>query len=57
MAIKKCVGLSTWGVTDKYSWVPDVFTGEGDALLWDSKYEKKPAYYGTSKALDKKKWF
>lgn len=55
LAIKKCVGFSTWGVTDKYSWVPDVFAGEGDALLWDDEFEKKPAYFGVSKSLDKKK--
>ncbi len=32
------------GVSDKYSWVPGTFSGEGDALLWDSNFQKKAAY-------------
>lgn len=39
------------GVSDKYSWVPETFPGEGAALLWDGDYQKKPAYHGTLKAL------
>lgn len=46
-----CVGITTWGVSDKYSWVPGVFAGQGAALLWDENFEKKPAYDGTSAAL------
>jgi GH35 family endo-1,4-beta-xylanase len=34
----------TWGITDKYSWVPSVFPGQGDALLFDVNYNAKPAY-------------
>ncbi|THY54026.1 endo-1,4-beta-xylanase [Aureobasidium pullulans] len=33
--IKKCVGITIWGVSDKYSWIPGVFKTEGAALLWD----------------------
>jgi endo-1,4-beta-xylanase len=36
--------FSHQGVTDKYSWVPNTFSGEGDALLWNSNYQKKAAY-------------
>lgn len=46
LATKRCVGMTVWGVSDKYSWIPGVFEGEGAALLWDEEYEKKPAYYG-----------
>ena len=42
----KCLGVTIWDWTDKTSWVPDVFEGEGAALPWDENYEKKPAYYG-----------
>ncbi|MEK8226179.1 hypothetical protein NKG05_09065 [Oerskovia sp. M15] len=26
------------GITDKYSWIPDVFAGQGAALVWDDSY-------------------
>jgi endo-1,4-beta-xylanase len=42
--VPSCVGMTIWGVTDKYSWVPNTFSGEGDALLWNSNYQKKAAY-------------
>jgi len=41
-----CVGITLWDYTDKYSWVPGTFSGQGDACPWDSNYNKKPAYYG-----------
>lgn len=34
------------GVSDKYSWIPGVFPGEGGALMWNANYKKKPAYAG-----------
>lgn len=43
---KGCVGITIWDYTDKYSWVPGTFSGQGDACPWDSNYNKKPAYYG-----------
>jgi len=42
--VKRCVGITLWGVSDKYSWVPGTFSGEGEALLWDSNFQKKAAY-------------
>lgn len=41
--VEGCNGVTLWGVTDKYSWIPDVFSGQGDALLWNSDYSLKPA--------------
>jgi endo-1,4-beta-xylanase len=40
-----CSALQTWGFTDKYSWI-GWFTHhtKGDALLFDRKYQPKPAY-------------
>lgn len=51
LAVSRCKGITVWGVTDKYSWVPDVFEGEGAALLFDDNYGKKPAYDATLETL------
>ncbi|HSQ27796.1 MAG TPA: endo-1,4-beta-xylanase [Anaerolineales bacterium] len=40
-----CRGFSTWGLTDRYSWIPD-YTGNEDApLLFDVEGQPKPAYF------------
>ncbi|MEV5606442.1 endo-1,4-beta-xylanase [Streptomyces sp. NPDC052299] len=41
---RKCTDFTVWGFTDKYSWVPDTFEGEGAANLFDENYKAKPAY-------------
>ncbi|KAL2272080.1 hypothetical protein VTJ83DRAFT_1451 [Remersonia thermophila] len=51
MNVKRCVGMTIWGVTDRYSWVPQTFRGEGDALLWNSNYQKKEAYNSFLRAI------
>jgi endo-1,4-beta-xylanase len=38
-----CGSFTVWGYTDKYSWVPGVFTGEGAADLFDENFQPKPA--------------
>ncbi|MGE7683277.1 endo-1,4-beta-xylanase [Peribacillus simplex] len=44
LSSSNCSSLVTWGVTDKYSWIPN-FTGEEDSpLLFDEKYRAKPSY-------------
>jgi endo-1,4-beta-xylanase len=48
-----CKLIQTWGVTDKQSWIPQFFKGQGWALLWDDKYQKKPAYEAVRDALTK----
>lgn len=50
--VKRCVGMTIWGVSDKYSWVPQTFSGEGDALLWNNNYQKKPAYTAFLNAIN-----
>ena len=47
-----CAGVTIWGFTDKYSWVPDTFGGEGQALIYDANYNQKPAYTAVHNALD-----
>ena len=53
--VKRCIGMTVWGISDKYSWIPGVFAGEGAALLWDENYNKKPAYAGFLKGISGKK--
>ncbi|KAG8875538.1 hypothetical protein FRB98_007743 [Tulasnella sp. 332] len=51
LASPACVGISTWDTSDDYSWIPSVFTGQGDALLFDSNKQPKPAYFSVASAL------
>ncbi|KAH8600904.1 glycoside hydrolase superfamily [Bisporella sp. PMI_857] len=39
-----CVGVTIWDYTDKYSWIPSVFPGQGEALPWNTDFSTKPAY-------------
>lgn len=48
---KGCVGITIWDWTDKYSWVPSTFSGQGAACPWDANFVKKPAYTGILTAL------
>lgn len=41
----KCVGVTLWDYTDKYSWIPSVFAGQGMACPWDANLVKKAAPY------------
>ncbi|KAJ3557942.1 hypothetical protein NM688_g1203 [Phlebia brevispora] len=45
-AVEGCVGVTVWDFTDKYSWVPNTFSGQGEACPWDANLQKKPAYSG-----------
>lgn len=51
LAVEGCVGITTWGFSDAHSWVPGTFPGNGDALLYDRNYRKKPAYSTISSLL------
>ncbi|GAA2388642.1 hypothetical protein GCM10010420_10090 [Streptomyces glaucosporus] len=44
LAVSACSGITVWGISDRDSWVPGTFPGEGDACPWDSDYRPKPAY-------------
>lgn len=51
--VKKCVGITLWGVSDNYSWVTSVTPGLfADPLLWDDYAERKTAYDAVDGALD-----
>ncbi|KAI0800199.1 endo-beta-1,4-glucanase [Fomes fomentarius] len=52
-AVRRCVGVTLWDFTDKYSWIPSTFEGQGYALPWDENYVKKPAYDGIIEGFSK----
>jgi endo-1,4-beta-xylanase len=41
---RRCISFTVWGFTDKYSWVPATFPGEGYANLYTEDYRAKAAY-------------
>ncbi|MEV4563221.1 endo-1,4-beta-xylanase [Nonomuraea sp. NPDC049419] len=51
LAVTACAGVTIWGFTDKYSWVPDTFGGEGAALIYDENYQQKASYTAVHDAL------
>jgi endo-1,4-beta-xylanase len=44
LLVRHCVSYTVWGFTDKYSWVPGVFDGQGSATPFDENFAPKPAY-------------
>jgi hypothetical protein len=51
LAQSACKALQMWGFTDKYSWVPNTFSGQGGALIFDENYNAKLAYYALQAEL------
>jgi endo-1,4-beta-xylanase len=51
LATPQCDNPTFWGVTDRYSWIPHFFPGEGAALLFDAEYRAKPGYRAVKEAL------
>jgi len=51
VAVSRCVGVTVWEFTDKYSWVPTAFPGEGAACLYDSDMAPKPAFAAVEQAF------
>lgn len=52
IAVRRCVDFTVWEYTDKYSWVPGVFTGQGAADIYDENLAPKPAYAALVNALE-----
>ncbi|NUW46862.1 endo-1,4-beta-xylanase [Nonomuraea rhodomycinica] len=44
VAVARCVSLTVWSLTDRYSWVPAVVPGWGAAHPLDAALARKPAY-------------
>lgn len=51
IAVTACNTIVLWGVSDRESWVPSTFSGQGAALLFDESYAAKPAYAAVQSAL------
>ena len=50
LAVPGCRSPTTWGFTDKYTWL-DEFAPGGHPLPFDETYAPKPAYDGVRDAL------
>jgi GH35 family endo-1,4-beta-xylanase len=48
---KGVTGITFWGFTDKYSWIPAIMKDCGYAHIYDSNYKAKPAYQGVVESL------
>jgi endo-1,4-beta-xylanase len=49
--VEACERITTWGFTDRYTWI-DGFLGPGfDPLPLDTDYARKPAYFGVRDGL------
>ena len=48
---RHCVRFTLWGFSDKYSWVPGFFEGQGSATPLDENFAPKPAWYGLQQVL------
>ncbi|TDK25432.1 endo-1,4-beta-xylanase [Arthrobacter crusticola] len=44
VSVDECNSFTIWGFTDKYSWVPVFFAGEGEATVMWNDFTRKPAY-------------
>ena len=51
LAVSRCNDITIWGVGEPDSWIPSTFPGQGNALLYDSNYQPKPAYTAFLNAL------
>jgi endo-1,4-beta-xylanase len=51
LAVPQCRSFSTWGASDRYSWIPEFFPGHGTALLFDADGRAKPAYWSIKRVL------
>jgi endo-1,4-beta-xylanase len=48
---RRCTSFTVWGYTDRYSWVPGFFEGEGAANILDEDFAPKPAYLALQATL------
>ncbi|MBT9539788.1 endo-1,4-beta-xylanase [Thiobacillus sp.] len=51
LAQPQCRSFSTWGTTDRYSWIPEYFPGKGAALLFGEDGQPKPVYESVRRVL------
>jgi endo-1,4-beta-xylanase len=51
LAVRGCAAITVWEFTDKFSWVPGAFGGQGAADLYDQNENTKPAYTAVQQTL------
>jgi endo-1,4-beta-xylanase len=51
LAVEDCNSFTIWGFTDKYSWVPVFFQGEGSATVMTEDFGRKPAFHALRSTL------
>ncbi|MHA7240199.1 endo-1,4-beta-xylanase [Arthrobacter sp. TMS1-12-1] len=52
VSVEECNSFTIWGFTDKYSWVPVFFSGEGEATVMWNDFTRKPSYYALQRTLE-----
>ncbi|MBI5091128.1 MAG: endo-1,4-beta-xylanase [Candidatus Hydrogenedentes bacterium] len=50
---KGCTAFITWGISDRYSWIPAFRRGWGAALPLDAEFQAKPGYRAIRDALSR----
>lgn len=51
LAVPACSGITTWGVSDRYTWLRTFFGFTDWPLPFDDAWARKPAYFGMRAAL------
>lgn len=51
---KGCSTFIFWGFSDRYSWIPFFYEGEGNATIMTPDLKKKPAYFAVTELLKKR---
>jgi endo-1,4-beta-xylanase len=52
IAVVRCVDFTVWEYTDKYSWIPGFFKGQGAGDIYDANFNPKPAAVALVDALE-----
>jgi endo-1,4-beta-xylanase len=51
LSVDACTTFSTWGFTDRHTWIPQVIGRPDAPLPFDADYQPKPAYWSLAGAL------
>ncbi|MDT0303054.1 endo-1,4-beta-xylanase [Streptomonospora wellingtoniae] len=55
--VEGCDSFTIWGFTDKYSWVPVFFEGQGAATVMTEDFTRKKSFFAVYDTLkDEKRW-
>ena len=51
LAVPRCTGITTWGLSDRYTWLRSFFGIEDWPLPFADDWTRKPAYFAMRAAL------